>query len=341
MSDPGATLVASTTPVEDLDRLGYIGQKFNRRRYLSGFEDLFNQLPKIYAHDAFFAEKRRQSVEVFTKIKTRLGAAFSSFLKEIPVDPKDFTRTLLGMEAPHSTSEGELEGGVEVLTGKWSKGLHIPPHSHAAGFMYEEMLQGVFVDTVYHLVPGKYDTIRPSKTEVFTDSAILSDSYTDENPTSKFPALIHSVEVLEEATTLHLIPAHTRDGRGNMNYVVEHFDDHYFVDESNTTLVSIDEFMQAQPEEVYLVCPEAVPYLGAHFFVVTGGPVMKPHGLRPDGYAIGTPFNGLLDRQPRGELFIFRLEERLRRVFMSFHGIPCNKLPIHQYDHPMLGDFDY
>lgn len=44
---------------------------------------------------------------------------------------------------------------------------------------------------------------------------------------------------------------------------------------------------QAMPVgSVVLVRSEAVPFLGDHFFVVTGPLVKKPHGLRPQGISV-------------------------------------------------------
>lgn len=50
--------------------------------------------------------------------------------------------------------------------------------------------------------------------------------------------------------------------------------------------LSMPEFQALAAGTVVLVRSTAVPYLGDHYFMVTGPLVQKPHGLRPQGVSV-------------------------------------------------------
>lgn len=57
---------------------------------------------------------------------------------------------------------------------------------------------------------------------------------------------------------------------------------------TKTDVVRIDtlQAMYLQKGDIALVRSANVPSLGDHFIVVTGGPVQKPHGIRPETMSI-------------------------------------------------------
>lgn len=50
--------------------------------------------------------------------------------------------------------------------------------------------------------------------------------------------------------------------------------------------IRMNEFQALPPGTVVLVRSTSVPLLRDHYFVVTGGLVQKPHGLRPQGISL-------------------------------------------------------
>lgn len=76
---------------------------------------------------------------------------------------------------------------------------------------------------------------------------------------------------------------------------------------------------------VVLVRSEAVPFLGDHFFVVTGPLVKKPHGLRPQGISIAATPNDsvVLDQyKPSNGAIILRLVNPSDvTVFFATHSL--------------------
>lgn len=217
-TEPGNTFVASTTPIEDLQRLSYPGQNPNRQLYRAGYEHFFNRMPKISDHDVFMAEKRQAIVDAFHELKAQIIK--DGWYKDIPQTPGDFvSRVIIAMEKPFIGDDGQLQGGAELLVTRWTKGVKLPIHSHAAGFMYEEMLEGIWTETEYETVAGR--VVRPVKTETFVTGDVISDMYTNQDKKNKYPALIHSAVVDEECFVIHFIPSHPRDTRDNVGYVAE------------------------------------------------------------------------------------------------------------------------
>lgn len=72
-------------------------------------------------------------------------------------------------------------------------------------------------------------------------------------------------------------------------------------------------FQAAVAGDVFLVRSNNVPYLGDHFFMVTGPLVEKPHGLRPQGVSVRASAreSAELDNyQPVNNVIILRLNDK-------------------------------
>lgn len=223
-TEPDNTFIASTTPIEDLARLSYAGQNPNRQLYRHGYERFFNAMPRISDHDLFFDEKRQAIIELMHDLKAQIIK--DGWWKEIPQTPGDFvSRVIVAMERPFLGPDRQLQGGAELLVTRWTKGSVLPIHSHAAGFMYEEMLQGKWTETEYGTVasyPGRnMKVVKRLHSQTFVTGDVISDMYTPHNPKNKYPALIHSAVVEEETFVIHFIPSHPRDTRDNVGFVVE------------------------------------------------------------------------------------------------------------------------
>lgn len=225
LGEPDNKFIASKTPIEDLKSLAYAGQNPNHQLYRAGYEEYFNLMPKMSDHDPFMVLKRNEMVTIFKALKAHILK--DGWWKDIPLTPGDFvSRVILAMEKPYIGENGQLYGGAEILVTRWAKGITLPIHSHAAGYMHEEMLQGKWTETEYRVAiddrERKVKTVTPISTETFVTGDIISDTYTNQDPNNKYPALIHSAVVEEETFAIHFIPSHPRDARDNVGYVLEY-----------------------------------------------------------------------------------------------------------------------
>lgn len=102
-----------------------------------------------------------------------------------------------------------------------------------------------------------------------------------------------------------------------------HFEDIHPLNSEDVIQISISELVMLQPGYVALVRSATVPDLGDHFIVITGGLIMKTHGLRPQTLTISAPNTSqLLDQfQPKEGVIVLVLGYRLKRLFHDFHGI--------------------
>jgi hypothetical protein len=254
----------SRTPMADLQELSFEGQHPNRRGYKEGYERYLEAIPRLIDNDPSLANKLATARKVFNLLFDDLKQA--EWFDAIPLEDGDFTRVFLAMEPRELNESGEPIPTTELLVTRWSKGMQVPPHSHAAGFMHESMIRGQFVETEYRLVDD--GLLRPIHTVVFNSGDTISDVYTKPQPGMNFPALIHSVDVTEESLALHLVPDHPRDGRGNMRYEVQHFATWY-----NLTPADLYKVRRSTDEpkvgDVYLVKDLMVaPYLKAHYSII-------------------------------------------------------------------------
>jgi hypothetical protein len=132
---------------------------------------------------------------------------------------------------------------------------------------------------------------------------------------------IHNFTSIGQSATLHYIPEHTRDGRDN-TYKVEHFDDSYPLEERDVTRINSVEGMYTIPGDVLLVRSSNVSDYGDHYIVITGKPMMKEHGLRPEEVSMYAPNNRLLDKyEMQTGLTLLKLNDEAKQIFHSFHGI--------------------
>ncbi len=103
----------------------------------------------------------------------------------------------------------------------------------------------------------------------------------------------------------------------------QHFEDLYQLKQDGVIQISVNELAMLQLGYVALVRSATVSDLGDHFIVITGGLVMKTHGLRPQTLTISAPNAGkLLDQyQPRDGVIVLVLNHNMKRLFHNFYGI--------------------
>lgn len=305
-------LVASSEPravIESLARRA--DQPASMRQYREGFEEYFNMLPVLRSFDPLLDLKAELAGDVMKALASAVEKDAS--LLKAPADGQ-FKRVILGVETPSEGHEGS-----EVLVAQWGKGFTSPVHGHAPGLLHEEILMGkMLVHTYLHV--GQ-DLVRPVRTEVVGPGTLVS-KYSPPSRLGKRVGLVHNFVALTPAVSLHFVPEHTRDGRDN-RFRVEHFKD---FDQAAVQQLTINEGIYLQVGDVALVRSDNVPEYGDHFIVVTGGPVLKPHGLRPAEVAIqaGPEASALLDYfAPVGNtgLRLLKLDEQTGKRFLDFHGI--------------------
>jgi len=137
----------------------------------------------------------------------------------------------------------------------------------------------------------------------------------------KHKVIVHSFTSIGNSETLHYLPEHTRDGRDN-GFVVEHFDDVYTLTEGDVVPVTGQQAYYSRIGDVLLVRSKNVPDLGVHYIVITGAPVLKPWGLRPQDVAIVAPNNRLIENwQEDEQLVLLKLNQLAATAFREFHGI--------------------
>lgn len=306
---------ASSNPIATIDKIAYEGQPPYLRMYRPGFELLFNQLPVLKADDQYLDAKIRITQDVMKSISESLGLAGWPFMNN---SPQKFKRTIIGIE---DTETGE---GAEVVVARWSEGFSSPVHGHAPGYMHEEILKGKLRVDTFRIVDKDKRIVRPSERVIIKKGVFVSEFSQEATETENTrDHLVHTFTALEQTTTLHFLPEHTRDGRDNQ-FTVENFADAAPLTKEDVSRIDSRQGFYLPKGEVVLVRSTNVPDYGDHYIVIIGHPVVKEHGLRPQDRAFPTTSadTGLLDEFPlRMGLTLLRLNPEARDRFHEFHGI--------------------
>ncbi len=98
----------------------------------------------------------------------------------------------------------------------------------------------------------------------------------------------------------------------------------FSVESSELTRVTGEEPLQSRIGDVYLVRSKNVEALGDHYILIVGGPIPKPHGIRPQEivYAISLNANTPLDDYSRDEdLVLLKLNDDATQRFHDTHNV--------------------
>lgn len=315
------TLKASNHPLEDIERVSYKGQDPLRRQFRPGFDWAMNRMPVLSGDDIFLDSAIQYAGSVMKELARRL--TIEDWVINKKMAPDTFERTIIGIEAPYIADEGTKEG-AEIVVAQWGKGFSSPVHGHAAGYLHEEVLTGKVRVNTYRMINPDDAVVRPVRTDIVGTGTFAS-IYTPSNPRNRYArqTLIHNFIALETTSTLHFLPEHTRDGRDN-RFEVEYFEDVHHLSPTELTPYSAQDAFYSRKGDVYLVRSSNVPEYGDHYIVITGAPVMKEHGLRPQDIAIQAPHaSSLLSHYNdayRG-LLLLKLNKETAKRFHEFHGI--------------------
>lgn len=326
---------ASSTPRADIQSLSYPGQDPNLRLYKYGYEDYFESLPILRDDDEFLTSNIEHSKRVMQVLAMRLQR--EPWLKTENMPAKgEFVRTILALETPKVENvvfgnedspehiyvqEMEVKEGAEIVLAKWGDGHSSPVHGHANGYIHEEILYGKMKVNNYRLVNPNSNKVRLTGTDIVHKGTFVS-MYAPNNSAQHFKRqnLIHNFTAVGDSASLHFLPEHTRDGRDN-RFEVEYFEDTYDLREKLVRISTVDG-MYAQKGDVILVRSSNVPEFGDHYIVITGHPVMKLWGLRPQDVAFDSPNNKILKSYPVTEkLVLLKLNKEAQEAFHEFHGI--------------------
>lgn len=310
------TLKASKTPVADIERASYPGQDSKRKQFRAGYQSYMDEMPAISKALPPSANTVQLSKSVMELLARDLDT--EDWITSKEMEPNTFERTIIGIEETDGTREG-----AEIVVAQWGKGFSSPVHGHATGYMHEAVLSGRVRVNTYRMVDPSSNVVRPVRTDIIKQGTFAS-VYNSPNAHDRFPrqALIHNFTALETTSTLHFLPEHTRDGRDN-RFDVEHFDQVHPILPQHVTPNSGKDAMYSKKGDVFIVRSPNVPEYGDHYIVITGAPVMKEHGLRPQDIAIQAEgVATLLDQyQTFNGLILLKLDKTTTKRFHEFHGI--------------------
>ena len=306
---------ASTHPLQDIEKIAYEGQDPKRKLYRAGYESYFERMPTLNEEDPKLQEKVKKSNLNMERLGLKLiGENWVNF-EDMP-GPMEFIRTIIGLEAPIAMEDGTFQEGAEFVVAKWGDGHTSPVHGHSAGYIHESILMGRMRVNSYRLTDPSNRIVRPVETTIASRGTFAS-LWAERGKFFKREALIHNFTSIGTSVSLHYLPEHTRDGRDN-GFNVEYYDDTHI---PQVKQISSREGLYLPNGEVVLVRSLNVPEYGDHYIVITGRPIVKDHGLRPQEIAIGAK-KTILDQYPmlNGTTLLQLLPES-RDEFLKFHNL--------------------
>lgn len=106
--------------------------------------------------------------------------------------------------------------GAELLIVRWN--VPTPIHGHNGGHMIDVLVSGVIQEIDYAVIDNEKRIVKQIQQETYFSkfgSLLLVNGYWEEGA-AKLDAFVHkTIPISHHAVTLHLVPAHPRDGIGN------------------------------------------------------------------------------------------------------------------------------
>lgn len=311
----------SGNPQEAILKVAYKGQDEDRRLFHPGFGSYLNRMPVLIDTDPLLGLNVQTSTGVMQLAAIALSHEPWVIYGRKP-GPNGFQRTIIAIEDTKKKKEG-----VEIVVAKWGDGFASPPHGHSPGFIHEELISGKMKITNYRKVEPESKVVRVLQTFIVEGAGIIASAYNPATAEDVFPRekMIHSFTSVGDSVSVHYVPEHTRDGRDN-TFEVEHFEDVVKLTQMDVERINSQEGMALRPGDVVLIRSTSVAEIGDHFMVITGGPVMKAHGMRPKEVTIETKTNGLLSQYDlKTGLILLKLKPYARAIFHEFHGITVDR----------------
>ncbi|GEM_PF-805761 len=316
-------LRASTQPEAVLPRL-LNPNPLGFTTYRPGFEGYFERIPRMDPTRPYPTEEVEQTRRVLGELA--MAVLEREDAMDLPqVEDGKFGRVVLGLEDPSEGEDRVLVPGTEVIIALWGRGFKTPVHGHKVGYLHEALVKGSIDISMYErLRSGRLDARFAlfDRTVQQREPGIFCSAFTQDVGQLERSAVIHNFAALEPTMTLHYLPEHIRDARGNKFEVVGKKNDREFeVDESNVQRMQLEDFIASNVGDVYLVRSPSVPQYGDHYVLIVGGIVQKPHGMRPDDVLFSAGSGTPLKSYGKDELVIFKLSGAARNAFYEHYAI--------------------
>lgn len=306
---------ASKNPLEDIEKVSYEGQDPNMKRYAFGYEEFMDNMPILENGDSLNLNMiRTESVMAFLSEKIKKDKE----LMLLDVKDNKFKRTIVALEPPELVSN-EYRAKSEIIVAHWGKGFKSPIHGHSTGLLYEEVLSGMIKVYNYTIVDEEKRIVRPHSIQIIKEGVFVSEFAPHTEHENKRRTLVHNFEAIERSNTLHYLPEHTRDGRDN-TFTLEQWEDFTINDVER---INSFQGLNLPIGSVVLVRSSNVPEYGDHFIIVTGRPIVKEHGIRPQDMSImaSSSDSTILDAFPMiMGLTLLKLSEEKAQSFHRFHN---------------------
>lgn len=193
----------SLNKTEAIKRFESINKNKNNR-YHSGYEWMLDFVPVIKKIDDDYEQKRNEAASALLDLAPMLlndTYVLNSW-------PKRGTNDRIVLAIDETTS-------AEILLVRWN--IATPIHGHDAGQMIDILIAGSARETDYELIDAEARIVKQIKEEDFHSSngpIVLLNGFFEQG-NAQLDAFIHKTTPIINAITLHLVPAHPRDGIGN------------------------------------------------------------------------------------------------------------------------------
>jgi hypothetical protein len=173
--------------------------------YRSGFEFFMNYFPVIHGHnDPFKAKKLSYIQDVIADLAERLLQE-PWIVENWPMPTQMLNRVVLAID--------DLTGAELVLV-RWNKG-ETPIHGHDDGQMIDYLVRGRAIEVEYKVIDEATRSVKEISRRGITQMNPILNGFFDKSAGVHLSAMIHQFVAICKCVTLHLVPAHPRDGRGN------------------------------------------------------------------------------------------------------------------------------
>jgi len=314
-------LQSSRDPLGAINAASYLGQLSNLRKYKEGYEGYFDDLPVLDYEDRLVNEKFEYSANVLHQLALRLSG--EQWITEDNVPHGQFERTILAI-SEKIMDRGVLKNGPEVIVAEWGKGYRSPVHGHSTGLLYEELIKGKFLVNTYRIIDLKHRIVRLAESKIYEGNKQVLSLFTPHKEQDDQSIYVHSFIALEASKSLHYIPGHSPDGMGN-SFDVEEFRG---VNSGNTKHIKRS---QIEKGDVILArCLAGRDYMD-HFIYITGD------NEENICLTAGKWDTSLLDIYgDENEDVFLALNDRVKKAFIEFHGLPVIEPIERVFDMPFI-----
>lgn len=174
--------------------------------YKSGYERYLDYLPVIHGNDDPAKDRKLLNIEGIIKDLAENLLNQVWVFENWPAPGKMLNRVILGID--------QITGGELILV-RWNT-IETPIHGHQYGQMIDFLVAGKAKEIEYEVSNEKARIVTEIGYSEFGNMSILSNDFHSAESNLSRGALIHRFIPLTKCITLHYIPEHPRDGRGNL-----------------------------------------------------------------------------------------------------------------------------